>query len=35
MHCMRVNTLGPMRLSQILLGNLKRGRDKKALAIGS
>ncbi|MGY4362877.1 NAD(P)-dependent dehydrogenase (short-subunit alcohol dehydrogenase family) [Bradyrhizobium sp. i1.3.1] len=34
-HCMRVNALGPMLLSQALLDNLKRGRDKKLVAISS
>lgn len=34
-HCMRVNALGPMLLSQALLGNLKRGQDKKLVAISS
>lgn len=34
-NCMRVNALGPMLLSQALLNNLKRGRNKKLVSISS
>lgn len=35
MTTLRVNALGPMLIAQTLRGNLKRGRDKKLVAISS
>ncbi|MFQ3458334.1 SDR family oxidoreductase [Bradyrhizobium sp. UFLA01-814] len=34
-QCMRVNALGPMLLSQVMLANLKAGREKKLVVITS